>query len=73
MQTLAAGAKCVTISHRTTPADLAYPEGIEVRPLLEKIDGNTVRLGKTQLIVIPVIPFCTFGKRLTMPNSVPKK
>ena len=44
MHCQAAGAKYVTISYRSQAQPLAYPEGIDVRPILQLIDGNTIRL-----------------------------
>ena len=35
------GAKSVTISYRSEPLGFEWPEGIEERPLLTRLDGNT--------------------------------
>ncbi len=35
------GAKSVTISYRSEPIGLKWPDGIEERPLLERLEGNT--------------------------------
>ncbi|XP_063717982.1 trimethylamine monooxygenase-like [Symsagittifera roscoffensis] len=59
MHSLRAGAQYVTISYKTKPQPLNYPGGIDVRPLLENIDGNTVSFQDGSKEEYDVIIYCT--------------
>ncbi|KXJ25602.1 Flavin-containing monooxygenase FMO GS-OX-like 9 [Exaiptasia diaphana] len=57
IQALKYGAKKVIISHRTRPLGYKWPPQIEERPLLTKIDGNTVHFKDGYSAEVIVITF----------------
>ncbi|XP_075257516.1 trimethylamine monooxygenase-like [Convolutriloba macropyga] len=58
-QSMAAGAVYVTISYRSRPMGANWPKGIDERPLLEKIDKQTVSFKDGSKRDFDVIIYCT--------------
>ena len=53
------GAKSVTFSYRTRPLAFDWPEQFDQRPLLTKVDGNTVHFIDGTSKVVDAIVLCT--------------
>ena len=59
LQTYKFGAKSVTISYRTKSMGLKWPDGIEERPLLTRIQGSTVHFSDGSQGEFQSIVYCT--------------
>ena len=53
------GAKSATISYRSKPTGLKWPEGIEERPLLARIQGKTAHFADGSQRDVDCVIFCT--------------
>ncbi|HUF56893.1 MAG TPA: NAD(P)/FAD-dependent oxidoreductase [Thermohalobaculum sp.] len=53
------GAKSITVSYRTAPMGFHWPDNWEERPLLTKVDGNTVHFKDGSTKEIDAIILCT--------------
>ncbi|XP_033753228.1 dimethylaniline monooxygenase [N-oxide-forming] 3-like [Pecten maximus] len=59
MQCRKMGSGKVITCYRTKPMGFRWPEGIEERPLLTKVDGNTIYFKDGTTAEVDVIIFCT--------------
>ena len=53
------GAKSVTMSYRTAPMGFKWPETMEERPLLERLDGRTARFKDGSSREVDAVILCT--------------
>jgi len=65
------GARSVTISYRTAAMGFDWPEGMKEVPLIEKIDGSTVRFKDSSQLSADAIVLCT-GYRHSFPFLAPE-
>ncbi|MBD7994803.1 NAD(P)/FAD-dependent oxidoreductase [Arthrobacter sp. Sa2CUA1] len=59
VQAFKMGAKSVTMSYRTAPMGLDWPDGMEELPLLERFEGETVRFSNGQTRRFDAVILCT--------------
>ena len=59
LQTKKYGANSVTISYRSAPMGFPWPDGIEERPCLERVDGRTVSFVDGSTCDVDAIIMCT--------------